>query len=113
MPLVAPSFRLHDLPDPTHPTPEVLTPASGPNVQTVSNPSAKDQPYMPPPPTAQTTETIKPISSSKPSMSGKVPFVSLEVEVITDAMAAMLAMSLLGHVLFLKNQVPLSVHIRL
>jgi hypothetical protein len=35
------------------------------------------------------------------------PLVKLDTEIITDATAARLATSLLGHVLFLKNQVPL------
>jgi hypothetical protein len=37
----------------------------------------------------------------------KYPLVKLDTEMITDATAARLATSLLGHVLFLKNQVPL------
>jgi hypothetical protein len=35
------------------------------------------------------------------------PLVKLDTKIITDATAARLATSLLGHVLFLKNQVPL------
>lgn len=35
------------------------------------------------------------------------PLVRLDVDVITDSMAGRLATSLLGHVLFLKNQIPL------
>lgn len=35
------------------------------------------------------------------------PLVKLEVDKVTDATAGRLATSLLGHVLFLKNQVPL------
>jgi hypothetical protein len=37
----------------------------------------------------------------------KIPIVRLDTDVITDMMAARLATSLLGHILFLKNQVPL------
>jgi len=39
----------------------------------------------------------------------KYPVVKLETDIITDATAARLATSLLGHILFLKNQVPLYV----
>ena len=35
------------------------------------------------------------------------PLVRLDVDVITDSIAGGLATSLLGHVLFLKNQIPL------
>jgi hypothetical protein len=37
----------------------------------------------------------------------KVPFVKLDTPTIQDDMAASLAVALLGHVLFLKSQVPL------
>lgn len=44
------------------------------------------------------------------SMSGSgVPVVQLQTETVTDVVAARMAISLLGHVLFLKNQIPLSV----
>ena len=36
-----------------------------------------------------------------------VPVVNLKVESVTDVVASRLAISLLGHVLFLKNQIPL------
>ncbi|KAK0448186.1 hypothetical protein EV421DRAFT_116223 [Armillaria borealis] len=39
----------------------------------------------------------------------KIPSVQLEMDSITDTLAASMACSLLGHVLFLKNQVPLPV----
>ncbi|PBK72128.1 hypothetical protein ARMSODRAFT_932465 [Armillaria solidipes] len=39
----------------------------------------------------------------------KIPSVQLEMDSITDTVAASMACSLLGHVLFLKNQVPLPV----
>jgi len=35
------------------------------------------------------------------------PLVRLDVDIITDSIAGRLATSLLGHVLFLKNQIPL------
>jgi hypothetical protein len=41
------------------------------------------------------------------SLMTEYPLVKLDTEMITDATAARLATSLLGHVLFLKNQVPL------
>jgi hypothetical protein len=37
----------------------------------------------------------------------KIPFVKLETPAIKEDMAASLAIALLGHVLFLKSQVPL------
>lgn len=40
-------------------------------------------------------------------VSSAYPVVRLDVEKITDAVAGRLATTLLGHVLFLKNQVPL------
>jgi hypothetical protein len=39
----------------------------------------------------------------------KIPFIKLDVPAIQDDMAASLAVALLGHVLFLKSQVPLCV----
>ena len=39
----------------------------------------------------------------------RIPFMKLEVPAIQDDMAASLAVTLLGHVLFLKSQVPLCV----
>ena len=38
-----------------------------------------------------------------------VPVVQLQTETVTDTVAARMAISLLGHVLFLKNQIPLYV----
>jgi hypothetical protein len=38
-----------------------------------------------------------------------VPVVQLQTETVTDVVAARMAISLLGHVLFLKNQIPLYV----
>lgn len=59
------------------------------------------------------TETV-PVNSHlypaclpKSAPKSKIPCVTLETDVITDAMAARLAMSLLGHILFMKSQVPL------
>jgi hypothetical protein len=36
-----------------------------------------------------------------------IPSVTLETEFVTDSMAARLCISLVGHVLFLKSQIPL------
>jgi hypothetical protein len=44
---------------------------------------------------------------SEEEVSNAYPVVRLDVERITDAIAGRLATTLLGHVLFLKNQVPL------
>jgi hypothetical protein len=58
---------------------------------------------------------IKALSQSQtsppvvPSTTSKLPVVTLDVDVLTDSIAARLATSLLGHVLFLKNQIPLFV----
>ena len=48
------------------------------------------------------------IPAHGPVMSdSEYPLVKLDTDIITDATAARLATSLLGHILFLKNQVPL------
>jgi len=53
-------------------------------------------------------EKIVPMKAGESGiLSNNIPIVSLDVDVITDAVAAGLATSLLGHVLFLKSQVPL------
>ncbi|KAF5363953.1 hypothetical protein D9756_001045 [Leucocoprinus leucothites] len=39
----------------------------------------------------------------------RLPVVALDVDILTDTVAARLATSLLGHVLFLKNQIPLPI----
>ena len=38
-----------------------------------------------------------------------IPIVALDIDILTDTIAAQLATSLLSHVLFLKNQIPLLV----
>lgn len=43
------------------------------------------------------------------AVASTVPTVVLDTDVVSDNMAARLCTSFLGHVLFLKNQVPLSV----
>ena len=52
----------------------------------------------------ETTSTSAPIT-----MTSTIPTVVLDTDVVSDNMAARLCTSFLGHVLFLKNQVPLSV----
>ena len=47
--------------------------------------------------------------SLKPERVLRMPFMRLEVPAIQEDMAASLAVALLGHVLFLKSQVPLCV----
>ncbi|KAG1815888.1 hypothetical protein EV424DRAFT_1411322 [Suillus variegatus] len=37
----------------------------------------------------------------------KIPSITLDADLVTDSMAARLCISLVGHVLFLKSQVPL------
>ena len=47
------------------------------------------------------------VSATVGSPLNDFPLVRLDVDLITDSMAGRLATSLLGHVLFLKNQIPL------
>lgn len=54
--------------------------------------------------TNNSNESPQPVENTS-----QLPIVVLEVDYITDTVAARLATSLLGHVLFLKNQIPLSV----
>lgn len=56
-------------------------------------------------------ERAEPTSARTPSIAttSAVPTVVLDTDVVSDNMAARLCISFLGHVLFLKNQVPLSV----
>ena len=60
----------------------------------------------------------KPVESQPKAMQGDgnltvsgVPVVQLQTETVTDVVAARMAISLLGHVLFLKNQIPLYVYL--
>jgi hypothetical protein len=56
---------------------------------------------------AQADNATAPVTDG--SFLNHFPLVRLEVDVITDSIAGRLATSLLGHVLFLKNQIPLYV----
>ncbi|KAH7922880.1 hypothetical protein BV22DRAFT_1016464 [Leucogyrophana mollusca] len=57
--------------------------------------------------TEQRTSTLpQPVASTSKN---KIPTVVLDADIITDAMAARLSTSFLGHVLFLKSQVPFPV----
>ena len=47
--------------------------------------------------------------SPNPNPTTSIPIVRLDVDVISDVLAAGLAVALVGHVLFLKSQVPLCV----
>lgn len=59
-------------------------------------------------PTAETSSTISSSNNAADeSPIGDFPIMKLDTDIITDATAARLATSLLGHILFLKNQVPL------
>ncbi|KAG2337090.1 hypothetical protein BDR05DRAFT_970626 [Suillus weaverae] len=44
-----------------------------------------------------------------PAPPTKIPFITLDADLVTDSMAARLCISLVGHVLFLKSQVPFPV----
>ncbi|OAX35751.1 hypothetical protein K503DRAFT_784850 [Rhizopogon vinicolor AM-OR11-026] len=44
-----------------------------------------------------------------PATSTKIPSVTLQTDLVTDSMAARLCLSLVGHVLFLKSQIPFPV----
>ncbi|KAF9449479.1 hypothetical protein P691DRAFT_759015 [Macrolepiota fuliginosa MF-IS2] len=58
----------------------------------------------------KTKENVQPdVSNQAPQATSKLPVVALDVDVLTDTIAARLATSLLGHVLFLKNQIPLPI----
>ena len=52
-------------------------------------------------------DVTRPPSIEEATVKSRVPVVLLDVDAISDAVAARLATSLLGHVLYLKNQVPL------
>ena len=66
---------------------------------------------VPTPPTSPEQDAVTQRSDPPPKRECalKIPSVSLEVHSIQDNMAASLAIALLGHVLFLKSQVPLCV----
>ena len=58
--------------------------------------------------TVETSGTISPSrNAADESLISDYPIMKLDTDIITDATAARLATSLLGHILFLKNQVPL------
>ena len=54
-----------------------------------------------------TNDVTRQPSIDEATVKSRVPVVRLDVDAISDAVAARLATSLLGHVLYLKNQVPL------
>lgn len=68
---------------------------------------SETQATTPTPPFIHTYDSVASITPPAPASRGSIPLVKLDVDLVTDAMAARLATSLLGHVLFLKNQVPL------
>lgn len=53
----------------------------------------------------KSTSTL--VQDVEPTLPNTYPVVTLDVDVISEATASRLAASLLGHVLFLKNQIPL------
>ncbi|KAF8874542.1 hypothetical protein BD779DRAFT_252120 [Infundibulicybe gibba] len=61
-------------------------------------------------PAATTSEAAQPANGSEPrgdsSPPPRIPIVRLDTDVVVDEMAASLAVSFLGHVLFLKNRYP-------
>jgi len=77
------------------------------NVACLSAPS----PQVPTPPTSPERDVVTQRSDVPPKRERvlKIPSVKLEVPAIHENMAASLAVALLGHVLFLKGQVPLCV----
>ena len=66
---------------------------------------------VPTPPTSPEQDAVTQRSNAPPKRERalKIPSVKLEVPSIQENMAATLAIALLGHVLFLKSQVPLCV----
>lgn len=88
----------------TNPPQSQSTPSSLPQ-----NAEAAQQVILP---SQTTSETNTPPDIQYPAYD-KLPYITLDTDVVSDTMAARLAMSLLGHTLFLKSQVPLYVLVRI
>ena|ERR1700761_819253 len=102
MPALTPSF----LP----PSPTVATFSSTPlSSSKVTSFGADSQKSKPPISPQHDTVTQRVDESSQRERLLRVPFMKLELPAIQEEMAASLAVALLGHVLFLKSQVPLCV----
>jgi len=56
-----------------------------------------------------TSVQCKSPAAKHPGVMTNIPIVALDIDILTDTIAAQLATSLLSHVLFLKNQIPLLV----
>jgi len=56
-----------------------------------------------------TSAQCKFLAVNHSAMMTSIPVVALDIDILTDTIAAQLATSLLSHVLFLKNQIPLLV----
>lgn len=103
MPALTPSFL---------PPPPVITapPSAFSCSSKVKSFSAGSQKLIPPIlPERDTTVAQRVDVSLKRERVLRMPFMKLEVPAIQEDMAASLAVALLGHVLFLKSQVPLCV----
>jgi hypothetical protein len=61
--------------------------------------------HLPPKEIEDTYSNRQPAPMSAPPM--KIPSITIDADLVTDSMAARLCISLVGHVLFLKSQVPL------
>jgi hypothetical protein len=61
--------------------------------------------HVPPKETEDTYTNRRPALVPAPPMT--IPSITLDADLVTDSMAARLCISLVGHVLFLKSQVPL------
>ena len=102
MPALTPSF----LPPP----PAVVTsPSAFASSSKVSSFVANSQKSKPPISPQRDAVTQRVDGSTQRERVLRMPFMKLEVPAIQDDMAASLAVALLGHVLFLKSQVPLCV----
>ncbi|KAI0269347.1 hypothetical protein BC834DRAFT_865971 [Gloeopeniophorella convolvens] len=104
MPVLTPSY----LP----PAPEGVSPSTSPASssaasRTTSLASSQDS-TAPTSPEGSTVDKHDD-AQEKPERALKIPFIKLGTPVISEDMAASLAVSLLGHVLFLKSQVPFPV----
>ena len=89
----------------THPDGTIHTPSSSP----VTELSGSHPHLLPPLPVTECGKLNKE-AADKLKKKFNIPSVDLQYDSISTMMAARLATSLVSHVLFLKNQVPLYVH---
>jgi hypothetical protein len=98
MPVLGPSSS----PPQSQHTVNSIPPQNDPMVRIMENTTSSSQ-------ITSKTDQNSAIKLTSTTTSCKIPHVTLDADIITDTMASRLAMSLLGHILFLKSQVPLYV----